>query len=135
MKLLINIIKIVVITTAMSAVLFALACVGGGEPKNVYFNISVAEGHSDLHEMEANKSDNISIKVTADTDGKVHLHGYDIELNIQPGAVASMEFEAVLEGRFNLTFHGDHHVGDSHADSDGHSEAEMIISTLVVNPR
>ena len=134
MKLLINIIRIVGITTAISAVLFALACVGGGEPKNVYFNIRVAEGYSDLREMETNKSDTISIKVTVDTEGKVHLHGYDIELDIQPGAVASMEFEAVLEGRFNLTFHGDH-VGDSHAGSDGHGEGEVIISTLVVNPR
>jgi hypothetical protein len=134
MKLLINIIRIVAITTAMSAVLFALACAGGGDPKNVYFNIRVAEGHSDMQEMEANKSDSISIKVTGDTDGKVHLHGYDIELDIEPGQVATMEFEAVLEGRFNLTFHGVH-IGHGHSDSDGHREDEMVISTLVVNPR
>ncbi len=138
MKLLINIIRIVAITTAMSAVLFALACAGGGDPKNVYFNIRVAEGHSDMQDMESNKSDTISIKVTADTDGKVHLHGYDIELDIESGQVATMEFEAVLEGRFDLTFHGVH-TGHSHSGSDGnsggHSEDEMVISTLVVNPR
>ena len=61
------------------------------------------------------------------------MHGYDIELDIQPGIVVSMEFEAVLEGRFNLTFHGDQ-IGDSHDSNDGHGGNEIIVSTLVVNP-
>jgi hypothetical protein len=36
----------------------------------------------------------------------LHLHGYDIERAVEPGAPATMAFRASLAGRFPVSEHG-----------------------------
>ncbi len=43
--------------------------------------------------------------VTSDTDGQVHLHGYDIEKEVGPGAPARFTFKADITGRFEVELH------------------------------
>lgn len=43
---------------------------------------------------------------------ELHLHGYDIELDVEPGTPADMNIDATASGRFPVTSHGfggEHH--------------------------
>lgn len=42
----------------------------------------------------------VVIKTTADITDEVHLHGYDISVDVKPGEAATLEFTANKTGRF-----------------------------------
>lgn len=66
---------------------------GGGQ--NVTFNVTVT-GASRMapSSLSAHQNDTITINVTSDTDGEVHLHGYDIVFAMKAGQVVSHTFKA-----------------------------------------
>jgi len=45
---------------------------------------------------------------------ELHLHGYDIELMVEPGLTAVMRFKARATGRFPVTTHGSSGHGGGH---------------------
>ena len=51
------------------------------------------------------KGDRVRIVVTTDAHDDMHLHGYDIEEEVEPGKPARFSFEANLEGQFELESH------------------------------
>jgi plastocyanin len=51
------------------------------------------------------KGDQVRIVVSADAHDDMHLHGYDIEKPVEPGKPASFDFEANLEGQFEMESH------------------------------
>ena len=56
--------------------------------------------------IRATQGDVIELRWTSDEASELHLHGYDIELQIKPGEPASMIVEAYASGRFPITSHG-----------------------------
>ncbi|HEX9770459.1 MAG TPA: copper chaperone PCu(A)C [Kiloniellales bacterium] len=64
------------------------------------------------------EGDLVELRWTSDEAVELHLHGYDIELEVKPGEPASMVVEAYATGRFPITSHG---WGDG-----GHSEDTLI---------
>jgi len=50
----------------------------------------------------ANPNDNVTIKLTSDTDGEVHLHGYDIAFECTAGQVVTHTFKAYKSGQFEI---------------------------------
>jgi len=53
-------------------------------------------------DLKANHNDTVTINVTSDTDGEVHLHGYDIHFDTKAGQVVSQTFKAVSTGDFPI---------------------------------
>ena len=53
-------------------------------------------------ELTANQDDTVTINVTSDTDGEVHLHGYDIHFDCKAGQVITHTFKAVNTGHFDM---------------------------------
>jgi hypothetical protein len=51
------------------------------------------------------KDENARIDVTSDKAGEVHLHGYDIEKEVNPGKTTKFQFKADIEGVFDLEDH------------------------------
>jgi hypothetical protein len=45
--------------------------------------------------LSANQNDTVTINITSDTDGEVHLHVYDIAFNTRAGQTVSHTFKAV----------------------------------------
>jgi hypothetical protein len=68
----------------------------------------------------------VELRWTADEAVELHLHGYDIETKVNPGAPASMRFTAHATGRYPVTMHGHSHGG-------GHSEKTLLY--LEVHPK
>lgn len=65
----------------------------------------------------------VELHWTTDETVELHLHGYDIEATVKPGASATMSFKAHATGRYPVTSHG---FGDSHSHGGGHSEQTLF---------
>lgn len=48
------------------------------------------------------KGDRVVLVVESDVTDHVHLHGYDIVLNVAPGKPARLPFKATIPGRFEV---------------------------------
>jgi hypothetical protein len=73
--------------------------------------------------IEVTKGDHVVIVVSADADDDIHLHGYDIERKVAPGSPARFNFDATIEGEFEM---------ESHLAEDAGREPR--VATLVVEP-
>ena len=58
-----------------------------------------------LQRWTVGQGERVRIVVRSDVEDSVHLHGYDIERPVAPGAPAILAFEARLAGRFELEAH------------------------------
>jgi hypothetical protein len=65
----------------------------GGQ--NLTFNLTVTGGATmSPSQLSAHQNDNITIYLTSDTAGGVHLHDYDIIFDTKPGQTVSHTFKA-----------------------------------------
>lgn len=60
------------------------------------------------------EKDVVELRWTSDEPVELHLHGYDMEIKLQPGIPGTMNFEAHATGRFPITSHGWGAGGRSH---------------------
>ena len=77
--------------------------VRGGEPVGGVRVLSVEAG------------DAVRFRVSSDLPGEVHVHGYDDEKEIEAGASVGFDFEATLEGGFEIELHhggGETQIGE-----------------------
>ncbi len=56
--------------------------------------------------VRVTEGDKVTLNMISDAAIEVHLHGYDIEAEVAPGAPARMSFEAFATGRFPVSVHG-----------------------------
>jgi hypothetical protein len=92
---------VVVVFVVVAGVLIASNQTHGG--KNVTINVTVTGAKTmSPSELAANQNDTVTINITSDTDGEVHLHGYDIAFECTAGQVASHTFKADNTGHFDL---------------------------------
>ncbi len=74
------------------------------EPKLERVTINVTGGEPDggLQDLDYNKGDQIVLEVNADAPEEVHIHGYDVMGEVAPGQPAKFDFEADIEGVFEV---------------------------------
>lgn len=87
-------------TVTAAAMPTASISVKGGEPVG-----GVAE-------IEVVKGDEVTIEVSSDRAGEVHVHGYEIEKPVEAGGTTRVRFTAEIDGKFEIEQHFD--TGDPH---------------------
>ncbi|HIM78649.1 MAG TPA: hypothetical protein EYM54_00945 [Dehalococcoidia bacterium] len=130
-------ISMLIITMAGVGTILAAAC-GGSAPEAVEIPVTVEGKTMNPGTIRVKQGDMVTLKINAEDDGEFHLHGYDIEQNIDGDAVASFYFVADATGRFKITFHHSKKGDDEHKEGNhGHEEedAEFDIGFLEVGPR
>ena len=55
--------------------------------------------------IRVRQGDVVTLRCTSDSQLLLHLHGYDLEWHVQPGATATETFTARLTGRFPIHAH------------------------------
>ena len=60
------------------------------------------------------QGDAIELVWTSDEAAELHLHGYDLEIHVQPNVPATMVIDAHATGRFPITSHGWGQGGNGH---------------------
>ena len=130
-------ISMLIITMAGVGTILAAAC-GGSAPEAVEIPVTVEGKTMNPGTIRVKQGDRVTLKIDAEDDGEFHLHGYDIEQNIDGDAAASFYFVADATGRFKITFHHSKKGDDEHKEGNhGHEEedAEFDIGFLEVGPR
>ena len=90
-----------------------------GGPQNKTFDVSIKGGEMKPEEISVHKDDTVTLRVDTDEPTELHLHGYDVEQEVEPGQEAKLQFEADLTGRFEIENH----------------ETEKELGVLQVRPR
>jgi hypothetical protein len=52
------------------------------------------------------QGEQVEITLTSDQSAELHLHGYDVTVQLEPGAPAILSFIARIAGRFPVEAHG-----------------------------
>ena len=60
------------------------------------------------------EGDRVELRWTSDEPVELHLHGYDLKIQVRPDAPAAMVVEATATGRFPITSHGWETGGHGH---------------------
>ena len=90
---------------------------GGSEERT--FDVSITGDEMDPGQVSVTEGDRVTLRLTSEEPLEVHLHGYDLEEEVEPGEPAEISFDADLTGRFEIEDH----------------ETEAVLGTLVVQPR
>ena len=91
----------------------------------VVINMAIAARQSSLSrdDLQVKKGDTVDIRFTADEDGEIHLHGYDLTAPVSPDNPGALTFVADTAGAFGINLHvfgdagavgGDSHGGHHH---------------------
>ena len=55
------------------------------------------------------QGDNVTLHFSSDETHHLHIHGYDIEVEVSPGSHTMVDFNATATGRFPVEIHGSTH--------------------------
>jgi cytoskeletal protein RodZ len=66
--------------------------------------VRVVDGKPDggIQTISYKKGDQVSLKVQSDTADEIHVHGYDLKKDVEAGGSVQFDFEASIEGRFEV---------------------------------
>lgn len=94
-----------------------------GETRSFALDIRNGKVPAAQRTIRVTEGDRVELRWTTDEAVELHLHGYDIRLDLKPGAPRTMTFEAHAAGRFPVGIHG----------SGGHGHGALLY--LEVHPR
>jgi hypothetical protein len=72
------------------------------ENRRIEVVLSGGQVSGDTGRVEVPAGEQVSLIVISDVPGQVHVHGYDLELELVPGASASITFDATVAGVFEV---------------------------------
>jgi hypothetical protein len=92
-------------TPAATTVETATEEIGTSEPvieRTLEVTVQVAKPVGGVQHLTVDKGDRVTINVTSDVEDEVHVHGYDLMLEVAPGAPVEISFTATIAGRFEV---------------------------------
>ena len=103
-------------TRAVIVVLVVVLVLGGlffllrpdtleGAPRDRNFDVSIEGAEMSPEEVSVNEDDDVTFRINSDKPMELHIHGYDVEREVEPGKTAELRFEADLTGRFEIEDH------------------------------
>ncbi len=90
-----------------------------GAPRDRTFDLSVEGGEMSPEVISVKEGDRVTLDVRSDKSMEFHMHGYDLEREVEPGKATELHFRADLTGRFEIEDH----------------ESEKELGVLQVRPR
>ena len=72
---------------------------------------------SKVVKLEFKQGDTVKFRVVSDTPEEVHIHGYDIAKDLEPGKVTTVSFPADITGIFEIEYeHAGEQIGQLRVD-------------------
>ena len=112
-----------ILTAGMRAILLACAAagaVGGARAAELTFVLAIENGRvpANMRRIRIKRGDAVKLQWSTDRRLTLHLHGYDIENEVVPGAITDMTFTAHATGRFTVEPHMAKQPSGGHAHGD-----------------
>ena len=110
--------------TLLAALALALSVASTAHAAERIFDLTIVHGKltGDQATIRVHQGDNVVLRWHSDRPIVLHLHGYDLETRVVPGAVAEARFEARATGRFPIHVHK------------AQGQAEIVLVYLEVYP-
>lgn len=80
--------------------------------------------------IHVEEGDRVELRITSDEEGELHLHGYDVTIELRADQTSVVTVDADVAGRFPVTSHG---FGSSGDQGDGQHHETLLY--LEVHPR
>ena len=114
---------------ALSLVLAPGLTITGAKADEVTFDLRIERGRvpADMRLIRVKQGDVVKLRWSTDRITILHLHGYDIEMKVEPAAMAEMSFTARATGRFPVSVHKPNQGG-------GHTHDPPLVH-VEVHPR
>jgi hypothetical protein len=68
-------------------------------------SVAIENGKADSATVRVVQGEQVEITVSCDQSAELHLHGYDLSVEPQPGTPATFAFVAKIAGRFPVEAH------------------------------
>jgi hypothetical protein len=114
---LVFVVGVVLVLAALFVLLRPNAPAAG--PQTREFDLRISDDVMEPSDIAVTEGDRVVLRISTDSPTELHVHGYYIEQEAEPGEPARLSFEADLTGRFEIENH----------------ETEEELGTLVVEPR
>jgi heme/copper-type cytochrome/quinol oxidase subunit 2 len=75
------------------------------QPPEANIDLAIQGGTMAPDEVSVTEGDQVNFRITSDHPVEFHLHGYDLETEIEPGEPTELSFEATMTGRFAIEDH------------------------------
>ena len=73
------------------------------EPEEKTLDLAVTGGSTMTpDEISVDEGDAATLRITSDEPLEFHLHGYDLEADVEPDEPAELSFDATITGRFDI---------------------------------
>ena len=73
------------------------------EPQQKTFDLAIKGGNSMTpNEIDVNEGDHVNLRMTSDEPLEFHLHGYDLERELEAGEPTELPFDATISGRYEI---------------------------------
>jgi plastocyanin len=114
---------------SMVALSLSSALAVAADAAEVTYALTIANGRlpENMRLIRVKQNDVVKLEWRTDKPLTVHLHGYDIEQELKPGAATDMTFTARATGRFTV----EPHIGRT--PSGGHAHGD-VLATIEVYP-
>ena len=76
-----------------------------GESQEQTFDLAINDGTMSPEEISVSEGDRVNLRISADEPFEFHLHGYDLEEEVEPEEPAELSFDATTTGRFEIENH------------------------------
>ena len=119
-----------VLMLAIVVAIFATLATAHAQTAEVTFDLKIEKGRvaPSMRLIRVKQGDAVRLRWSTDRAIALHLHGYDIEIKVEPGKPADMAFTARATGRFPI----EEHKPDARG---GHSHGEAPLARIEVYPR
>ena len=88
-------------------------------PQENTFDLAIVGGSMTPSEITDDEGDRVRFRRTSDSPLVFHLHGYDLEEEVEPGELTELAFDATLTGRSEIE----------------NEQTHVELGTLLVQPR
>jgi heme/copper-type cytochrome/quinol oxidase subunit 2 len=92
---------------------------GAAQPQEQTFDLAIQNGTMTPTEISVSEGDQVTFRITSDRPLEFHLHGYDLEKEVEANQPAELSFDATTTGRFAIEDH----------------DTETELGALLVQPR
>lgn len=69
------------------------------------YDLAIQDGAMTPDEITVYEGDRVRFRITSDEPIEFHMHGYDLEEEVEPGEQTELQFDATLTGRFAIEDH------------------------------
>jgi hypothetical protein len=92
-------------STSASAASSASGTPSAGTQQRIEVTFANGKAGGDTGRVQVAEGTSVTLVVTSDVADEVHVHGYDIEKELTPGAPVTLQFDATIAGVFEVELH------------------------------